>query len=105
MTEFVRFHEYNDHEGERWNWWLQVDGNEAQIAKLAGLIDDMDQAEPWFDLTPDMESERNVDLLVMYSEGGYYDGHNKVSGVFTCPDKIDEDTLYKGRIRDMFREA
>lgn len=105
MSEFMRFHEYNDHEGESWDWWLQVTGNEAEIAKLASLLDavEEDDDDPWFDLTPDMETEEIVDKLVLYAQNGYYAAHNKVVGVFTCPEHIG-DSLYKGGIRDFFTE-
>ena len=106
MTDFVRLNEYNDNEGEVWNWWLQVTGNEGQIGKLARLLDeawDTAQYDLDYDLTPDLESERVVDVLVMYAEDGYYASHNKVVGTFTCPETDDIlQHLYKGGIRDFF---
>lgn len=107
LRDFVRLHEYNDHEGERWNWWLQVTGNEQEIAKLAHLLDDASEQVEWdldYDLTSDIESEQVVDILALYAEQGYYAAHNKVTGKFTCPDDLgeDQDRLYKGRICDFF---
>lgn len=107
---FVRFCEVNDHEGETWTWWLQLDGNKAQFDKLAVLLrnaadngDDMDDLAYVLHLDS-VEPEAVVDKLVEYAESGYYAAHNKVAGVFTCPDDPGGhcDKLYKGGIRDLF---
>lgn len=113
MTSFVRFHEYNDHEGERWNWWLQVDGNSSELAKLHRALDDIADSIPydlWYELSDDEEPDWAVDLLCDYGdEGGrYHPLHTKVTGKFTCPGLTDEDDLnellYKGGIRDFFKD-
>lgn len=108
-TMFVRFHEYNDNEGESWNWWLQLDGNELELEKLERLvIAATDENDPWHVLhMDDQEPESVVDKLVQYAESGYFAAHTKVTGKFTCPDDLGEDaeSLYKGRIRDFFEEG
>ena len=38
MKTFVRLYETNDHEGESWNWWLQLDGNEDELRKLDAFL-------------------------------------------------------------------
>lgn len=109
MTQFARLRETNENEGETWNFWLQVDGNEAEVSKLAALLDDLfDEEDSYdedpYDLTGDIESEQVVDVLVLYAEDGYMSSHQKITGRFTCPDDLGEcgDKLYKGGIKSMF---
>lgn len=107
MTDFIRLHEYNDHEGESWNWWLQVDGNENELDKLAGLVVSIEYVDVWeppYSLSGPAEPEAVVDKLVEYAESGYYSAHNKVTGKFTCPHDLgpDGELLYKGGIKDFF---
>jgi hypothetical protein len=107
-TTFIRLHEYNDNEGESWNWWLQLTGNEGGIAELAGLLTTAldDDDDPCYALhADDVEPESVVDKLVEYAESGYYATHNKVLGTFTCPADFGEalNDLYKGGIRDYFK--
>lgn len=105
-TVFVRFSEYNDHEGESWDWWLQLTGNEEEISKLAALLDEIDNDDdPWHVLhMDDAEPESVVDKLAQYAGDGYYAAHNKVVGSFTCPPDLGEDAeaLYKGAVRDFY---
>lgn len=110
QTTFVRMREINEPEGEAWNWWLELDGNEVQIGELAELISRAANDGEGYDDFPyelilaDHEPESVVDKLVQYAEDGYYSSHNKVSGLFTCPDSLgqDADRLYKGGILDLF---
>lgn len=107
---FGRFEEYNDHEGERWSWWLQLDSNENELDKLAGLLIEAseDDSEFPYELTGDNEDEASVDLLVRFADTGYYPSHNKVVGKLTVPGNItdhDWEELYKGGVADLFTEA
>lgn len=112
MTEtmFVRLHEENDWEGERWNWWLQVAGNEVEISKLLGLLRKAEIEEEFdlpFKLHPqDVEPESVVDKLVEYAVSGYNDSDIKVTGKFTCPEDLgyDCDQLYKGGVNNFFED-
>lgn len=114
---FVRFNETNEHEGETWTFWLQVNGNEGQLDKLWNLLIDAnknpdDDDEPYeefaYDLSDRAEetlSEYDVDILVKHAAGnGYMPAHNKVTGKLTCPDSLGDgaDDLYKGKIRKLF---
>ncbi|WP_063042252.1 MULTISPECIES: hypothetical protein [Nocardia] len=108
--KFRRLIENNDHEGETWNWWLQVDGSEEELARLEELMAKFDSE--FFTLTDDIENREVVDLLVRYSALAYYADHNLVLGVLTLPDlsryeRADDvtDLLYKGRIADYYKEA
>lgn len=97
--KFVKFTEHNDHEGESWNFWLQLDGNEAQLKELQAWLGtfDNDGEQYEIDMTPVDEFE--VDVLVKYSEEGYMDEQNKVVGTFKCPEvkyKDQEPDLVEG---------
>ena len=110
MTRFVRFKEYNDWEGETWNWWLQVDGNEEELQKFVNLLSAAAGEEEYdLDYTyyeDDVEDEFVVDKLVEYSNSSYGADHTKVTGKFTCPDTLgqDLDLLYKGGLAAYFRD-
>lgn len=114
--KFVQFTEYNDWEGETWNFWLQLDGNETQLKKLKKFLADNNiEDNPGYelDMTPVDESE--VDILVKHSNGGYMNDHNKVTGKLKLELPEDDgtedwaweyanDTFYKGQIEDLFHD-
>lgn len=105
---FARLTEYNDNEGETWNWWLQLTDNEAEITRLADLLATVqsDDPDPSYALhRDDIEPEPIVDKLVQYADSGYFAAHNKVIGTFTCPADLGGeglDALYKGGVKDYF---
>lgn len=110
MNEFVRFQESNDHEGETWNFWLQVDGNEAELDKLAAALKAW---EEWADSGCEYQlfleepvTESEVDILIKHSRSGYMRFENKVTGTLKVPEDLpDEDQfdgLYKGGITGLF---
>lgn len=116
--KFVKFTEYNDHEGESWNFWLQFDGNEQQIDKLLSLLKEFDGRDDCYELDLKTVDESEVDILVKHTGSGYYPYNNKVVGEFFCPtietellkDEFEDqafewldDNFYKGRIKEMFR--
>lgn len=107
---FIKFTEENEHEGETWNLWLQVDGNEDELAKLAGKLAQLtgdgerDFTKP-YTLVSDYLHESGVDLLVRHADDlGYMPTHVKVTGTFTCPDDLGEygDRLHKGGVKKFF---
>lgn len=106
---FTRLQEDNDWEGERWNFWIQLTGNEAEIMKLAGILREEENRTDYelpYQLHPyEVEPESVVDKLVEYADPGYMDSQNKITGVFTCPDYLGEDAenLYKGGITQYFK--
>lgn len=104
---FVRFVENNEHEGETWTFWLQVDGNEAALADLWNFLIDQEESEPieyeLFDFEYKTLSEHDVDVLVEYGGEGYMGLHNKVTGVFNYQEPSEDlRELYKGGIRKYF---
>jgi len=107
-AQFIQFTEVNDNEGETWSFWLQYDGNQQAIDDFRDLLDEAeehaDDDEFPYTLTHNIEPESVVDKLVEYADEGYMASHNKVMGVFTCPDTLGEDAdyLYKGGITKHF---
>ncbi len=103
--EFVEFIEYNDNEGEPWRFWLQYDGNEEQLEKLSDLLADSDDYNLHLNV---VASESEVETLVRYTQSGYFNYENMVTGKLTTPEPNrndpDDDPLYKGGIRDYFKE-
>ena len=115
--KFVKFTEHNDNEGEDWNFWLQLDGNEPQLKELQAWLGTFDDYGDGYelDMTPVDESE--VDVLVKHTGQGYMNYENKVTGTFTCPqpkeqNKEEEEgwdwlnnNFYKGGIAGHFKNA
>lgn len=100
MTEltYVKFTENNDHEGETWTFWLQLDGNEERLAELAERLG-QDDEEYQLDLSTQL-SDSEAQVLAEHGGTGYMAYHHKVAGRMSPPDSIDD--LYKGGIRDLF---
>lgn len=112
---FVLFTEDNDHEAENWNYWLELKGNEDELGKFAdklraALTQVKEEADgkyftfPYTFLPECVEPELIVDKLIEYGESGYADQHQKIEGVFTCPEDLtgDCEDLYKGGIKSFF---
>lgn len=102
--EFVRFTENNDWEGESWNFWLQVDGNQDQLKRLKELADETCGV---YELDLDeTRTEDYVDLRVKDAWSGYNCSDNKVVGTLQdLPEVVDwdyDDPFYKGRIEEFF---
>nr|DAP16293.1 MAG TPA: hypothetical protein [Caudoviricetes sp.] len=109
MTSFAKVTEYNDCEGELWTFWVQLEGNEEQLAHLNRLVE-----ENVYDhiLSVDMncvETEEVVDILVRHAADGYWPSHSKLKGKLKLPKEPKKKTadwfkeyfyrnLYKGRI-------
>lgn len=110
---FVKFTEINDNEGEEWNFWLQLDGNEAQLKELQAWLGTFDDDGESYNLDMSPVPEVEVDILVKHTGGGYMYYENKVTGTFTCPvpDTKEEDrgwewlndNFYKGDIQRHFK--
>lgn len=109
--KFIHFQEMNEHEGETWNFWLQVDGNDDELDRLVVLLERAGVDEELV-LLDDEITEDQVDTLVEYGGSGYMNYHHKIKGLFTCPRPDLEDehnmwsfvsrTLYKGGIKKYF---
>jgi hypothetical protein len=107
---FVRLREDNENEGENYDYWLQVDGNEEALEELNEVLDD-----EFFDgeFTLRMEVKRpeyEVDLLVEEAFDGYMESCQKFTGRLEWPsDQMSledwQDAIYKGSIKDFFKES
>jgi hypothetical protein len=113
MTDlmFVRLREKNEHEGETYHYWLQVNGNEAALQELGeALADEFFTDEEEFTLRMEPQRpEHEVDVLVAEAEGTYMACSQKFTGRLQWPNdqmSIDDwqDTLYKGSIKSCFTE-
>jgi hypothetical protein len=108
---FVRMREINEWEGATWDWWLQLTGNVAALKTLEEILGvwyaEDDDGATFMLHRNDVEPEHVVDKLVQYATEDYFPAHNKVVGVFTCPDDLGEraELLYKGAIRSCFKAA
>lgn len=111
MKHYRRFYERNEHEGEKWNFWLQTDGNELELEKLMQLLEEcLPKSHPLrYELTDTVIPGYQVDVLVNHGNdnSGYLPNHTKVSGKFMCPaqpadiEALDE-LFYKGGIKALF---
>ncbi len=100
---YVKFAEENDHEGETWNFWLPVEGNERALAEFADWL--VGQGERAEEYTLDLESPQTqdrVDALVEHGGSGYMAYHTKVAGAMVDM-PLHADMLYKGRVVDYFQ--
>jgi hypothetical protein len=114
---YVKLVEKNEHEGETWTFWLQIDGNEANLRRLCDVLAEYEEAsDEASEYTLDLDvrlSDHDVDGLVEHGGGGYMAYHTKVTGVLTVPEGLLErteygpslDRLYKGGIKGLFKEA
>lgn len=107
MTSFVEVTEYGD--GEDWVFWIQLEGNEEQLAYLNRLTWDNHFKSIFFVDMNCVETEEAVDVLVRYADNGNYWSHNKLKGKLKLPREPKKKTagwfkkyfyrnLYKGRI-------
>lgn len=120
MSDFAKLIEHNDHEGETWIFFLQIDGNEENLAKLKGLIDQYDEDGNEYELSLDPIPEQIVDNLTEHGNdaSGYMPLFNKVTGTlrdFEEGDIVERygegddtwhelDGLYKGQIKRLYHE-
>ena len=104
-TQYVRFTEENDHEGETWNFYIPVEGNEEAIEKLRELLEPAE----FYDLSEETFPEFEIDILVKHTaeDNGYNPAHNLLGGKLDlsgCEANLDEesddfdDPFYKGGI-------
>ncbi len=100
---YMRFTEQNEWEGETWNFYIPVEGNEKELKKLKKLVDEIEAREQngQYTMGEKLYDEKTVDVLCENSEGGYMSVHNKLKGLLKLPKKGKEDPFYKGGINKM----
>lgn len=95
MTAYQRVTEYNDWEGETWNYWVKYSGNEPELKRLSQAISDIESVglPVDFTVTDDWLKEDQVDVLVEYGTpvGSYSDLHQKVDTL-----KLPEELIVEG---------
>jgi hypothetical protein len=95
---YVRFTENCDWEGETWNFYLPVEGNEEALAWLRALIVEKDAGDE-YELGEETYTQLEVAALARsHSQTDYLPEHTVFSGRLATG--YDLDALYKGGIRD-----
>lgn len=104
--KFTQMIETNEHEGESWCFWLQLDGNEEAIDWLIGLIEDEDKEEEY--CFTGVEAEY-YEVCILEEKGNfgynYMSQHHKVEGKLIFPEDFEVDDIYKGSIDEFFKEG
>jgi hypothetical protein len=111
--------ENNDHEGETWTWWIQVEGNESTLDLIRGTLAECRSESEYFEKydlpewpNGDRITDEQLAVLRRWSDGGYYRAHNPVYGVLVPPSEFFDstispfdrlDSLYKGGVDDWER--
>lgn len=103
---FTQLIEHNQHEGQSWSFWLQVDGNEDALHELEAHIINEDLEEE-YEFTGVTIYEWELDTLVNYGNFGYdyMNQHHKVAGKLKLPNGFQANDIYKGGIRDFYKES
>lgn len=106
MTTFAKFEENNDHEGETWIFWLQIEGNEDELERLGAALAEQQDEDPNWSLDPEIVLvEHDVEVLEAFAGQGYLNLHTKVTGVLRVPDGFVVDKLYKGGVEELFTKV
>jgi hypothetical protein len=102
---FTQMLEHNEHEGETWSFWLQVDGNESVLGELVDLIE-AEGEEDVYEFTDVTIYEWELDILMSYGNFGYgyMNQHHKVAGIITIDNDFEINDIHKGKISDFFEE-
>lgn len=96
--KYMMFTENNEWEGETWNFFIPIEGNEAVIEKIRKLI----RGNSAYELGEPVWTQSEVEkLLRKPSRTDYINEFNLVSAVNDLPDTIDwerdNDPFYKGK--------
>jgi hypothetical protein len=107
----VAFTEHNAWHGESWRFWLQVDGNEDALARLAVYLEHTGSGTYVLEPTPVVTEAQARDVVEHNTGGVYMPAEQMVEGrmqllraaqILDVSDPLD-DVLYKGRIDTLFR--
>lgn len=99
MKTYAKFTEINDWEGETWNFYIPIKGNEKAMDLIDALIDGR---EEYFLRRGKAFTEQEIDALcARESSTSYMNKHNKVSKILELPESVDfdadDDPFYKGK--------
>lgn len=100
---FTQMIEHNEHEGESWSFWLQVDGNQDALNELWDLIESEGE-EDTYEFTDDTVYEWELQTLLSHGNfgHGYMNQHHKIEGKLVLPQGFQVDDIYKGEIKKLF---
>lgn len=103
--KYAQLLEHNQHEGETWCYWLQMDGNEVAIDTLVDLIEE-EELEDEYEFTGIIAYDFEVEVLLRLGNFGYgyMSQHHKFEGKLEFPNGFQVNDIYKGRIEDFFKE-
>lgn len=113
ITQYARFIERNEWEGETWSFWIPLDGNKEALLMLAQIIALSEEWDEKYEVHSDPVPESDVDVLVKYvDDTGYMAARNKLSGKLVLPDDLSamladedgKDPFYKGGIRNLMHK-
>lgn len=111
IAMYAKFVEENEWEGETWNFYIPIAGNEDALSALASALKNSYDEFEQYRLDLDFPiPEFEVDVLVKHSDAGYLHYHNKLAGTLVLTDETlteirgEDDPLYKGGIRDLMCE-
>jgi hypothetical protein len=86
MAEYLKFTEYNDYEGESWNYFVPVTHENTEKArKLASLVKRFGIRD--FEVSEQKFTEEEVSALLALKEGVYMDEYNLCDAIYM--DKIE----------------
>lgn len=105
---YCKITEYNDHEGEFWNFWIPQTASQYYIFCLGEYLKENSKLNAIFKIDTTSVPENYVDILVAYSRCGYYYHDSKLGLIRPNWQEIldaEEDPfefLYKTGIKNLF---
>ncbi len=106
---YFKFTEYNDWEGESWNFYIPIEGNTIPVEDLKTFIKNF-SFEDMYKIDDKPYTEEEVKILCDNTESGYMDFHNRLSGKLILPElkvedcNIVDDPFYKGGIENLMEK-
>lgn len=101
VMKYIKFTEYNEWEGETWNWYMPLKGNGKDFKKIKVLI----RYNSSYRIEKIELTKNSLNALIEHSSDGYMKSHNRAIGFRNIPKEIDwvkDDPFYKGQ---MIRET
>jgi len=103
---FIKFTESNQHEGERWHFYVPYHGNEEAVEKIKRYIAEKEEELDYiYYFSDELIDEHEVDILVKHTDSGYMDQHNKLEGKLVVPEDVGDinELLYKAGIKTLMK--
>lgn len=109
MRKFIKFTEFNDWEGETWNFYILKEGNYEALLELKHLLEATEMTDEFAVFDSDVP-ENTVDVMCNAGNKGsrnsYIPEYNKLEGKLDVSDLIPDykklhEKLYKGKIWEL----